>query len=128
MVCRVGSRLQREGLTDRDLVLHHMYVRRLAPRARVSICVWLHLWSVGWLESSMSPNRRPTEHPFIHIVIHARTHLPTCGRRKWWIKSRLCEGDATWGFLKNLMGTMGVTQADLEGAESLALGPTEEMQ
>lgn len=49
-------------------------------------------------------------------------------RRKWLIKSRVCRGDATWGFLRTLMVEMGITQMELETAESLALGLTDEMR
>jgi hypothetical protein len=49
-------------------------------------------------------------------------------RRKWWVKSRVCEGDATYGFLGTLMEEMGVAQMDIEGAESLSLGPMAEMR
>lgn len=35
VVCRVGGRLQWEGLADRDLVLHHMYVRLSTRVCRV---------------------------------------------------------------------------------------------
>lgn len=48
--------------------------------------------------------------------------------RAWGIQSALVDADVTWGLAAQVAKTMGITAAEIEGKDMLALGPTVEGQ